>query len=182
MENEKVTIPKKKGKMKWIIIAVILVLFIAIASSGSPEPAVEPIDSSATQTTKSPTQEIKVGSSVSNDQVKISFKSCNSNFKNYSRYADLKSGHKVIEAVFDFENISTVDISLNGFDCYADGVKCESFYSVDNYSSPLFETISAGRKLANVTIYYEVPADSESIELEYESDFWNNEKYIFIVE
>lgn len=190
MENENIQAntqvaepKKKKGKMKWIIIAIAVVLVIAIASSGSSEPTVEPLDDvSDTATTQSATQEIKAGSSVSNDEVKISYKSCNADFKKYSSYADIKSGYKVVQAVFDFENIAQYDISLNGFECYADGVKCESFYSVDDYSSPLFESISVGRKLLDATVYYEVPADAEVIELEYEADYWSGEKYIFIVE
>lgn len=184
---------KKKGKKKWIILAVIAVLFIAVASSGSSEPTVETSPNGSvsetkekeekeTEAAKADTQEIKAGSSVSDDYVKITYKSCNADFRNYSRYADVKSGYKVIQAVFDFENISTTDQSLNSFYCYADGVKCEEFYMVDDYSSPLFETISPGRKLTGATIYFEVPKEVEKIELEYEASFWNSEKYIFIVE
>lgn len=181
---------KKKGKKKWIIIAVIVVLFIAIVGSASSEPTVETPqnDSSVSQSTKddatskAATDEIRAGSTVTNNSVKITYKSCNADFTGYSQYADLKSGNKVIQAVFDFENISTTDIYLEGFDCYADGVKCESFYYVDDYSDPILTSISAGRKLTDATVYFEVPADADFIELEYEADFWNGEKYIFIVE
>lgn len=196
MENENIqaqTPTKKKSKKKWIIIAVVLVLFVAIAASGSSEPTVETPsgDISASQSaetdkkeepTSASTNEIKVGSSVSNNHVKITFKSCNSDFKNYSQYADIKSGHKVIQAIFDFENISSSDIFLEGFECYADGAKCERFYYVDDYSDPIFKSISAGRKLTDATVYYEVPADAETIELEYQANIWNDDKYIFVVE
>lgn len=181
---------KKKGKKKWIVLAVIIVLLVAIISSGSSDPTVEgpSVDSSASQsdkatsTTKSATSEIKVGSTVSDESLKITYKSCNSNFTDYSPYADVASGKKVIQAIFDFENISSSDISLNNIDCYADGVKCENFYSVDDYSSPTLESISSGRKLLDATVYFEVPENAEKIELEYEADFWDNEKYVFIVE
>lgn len=174
---------KKKSKKKLMIIAIIALLIIVIfASSGSSDPTVEPIDSDSTSSSQSATSEIKAGSSVSNDELKISYKSCNPDFKNYSKYADIKSGYKVIEATFDFENISTTDIILEGFECYADGVKCEEFYSVDDYFSPVLESVSAGRKLANCAVYYEVPKNTEIIELEYEADYWSGEKYIFIVE
>lgn len=187
MENEiNVQEKKKKGKKKWIILGVIVVVaLIAIfASSGSEEPTVEtlPGETTTAEASSSATKEIKSGSSVTNDEVKISYKTCNADFKNYSSYADVKNGYKVIEAVFDFENISTTDIILEGFDCYADGVKCEEFYSVDDYSSPTLESVSAGRKLTNAKVYFEVPKDAELIELEYEADYWSGEKYIFIVE
>lgn len=196
MENEK----KKNGKKKWIIIAVVIVLFIAIASSGSSEPTVEtPTDEAGvsesvkatdsskeketeSETTAAATDKIKAGSTVSDNSVKIIYKSCNADFKKYSQYADLKKGNKVVQAVFDFENISETDISLNSFECYADGVKCDSFYYVDDYDDPAFASISAGRKLTDATVYYEVPADAELIELEYEANFWSEDKYIFIIE
>ncbi|MBQ7117026.1 MAG: DUF4352 domain-containing protein [Clostridia bacterium] len=201
MENENiqantpVTEKKKKNKKKWIIIAIVLVLFIAIASSGTSEPTVEtPTDeagvsesvnitdnSKETETTSAATDKIEVGSTVSDNSVKITYKSCNADFKKYSQYADLKKGNKVVQAVFDFENISETDISLNSFECYADGVKCDSFYYVDDYDDPAFASISAGRKLTDAIVYYEVPANAELIELEYEADFWSEEKYIFII-
>lgn len=182
MENEKV---KKKGKMKWIILAlVVLIVAIFIFTPSSSEPTVEELsgDTNSTESSQAATSNIKPGSVVTNDEVKISYKSCNTDFKKYSSYADIKKGYKVIEAVFDFENVSSSDISLNGFECYADGEKCEAFYSVEDYNNPWFESISAGRKLTNAKIYFEVPSNAENIELEYEADFWSSDKYIFIVE
>ncbi len=190
MENTNSQTPeKKKGKKKWIIIAVIIVLIITIVGSGSSEPTVDTpsTDNSVSQstkeneTTKSATDEIKSGSTVSNNSVKISYKSCNTDFTDYSPYADVKNGYRIIEAVFDFENISNSDIFVDGFECYADGAKCESFFYVDDYTFP-YESISSGRKLTDVAVYYQVPTDAERIELEYEADFWDDEKYVFIVE
>ena len=201
MENEKNSVQqeavvpaKKKSKKKWIVIAVVaVVLILALGSSGSDssnDPVVNSgadVSNSETvsdseETTKPSTSEIKVGSSVTEDGVTIIYKSCDSDFKNYSQYADIKDGYKVIQAVFDFENNSDTDTSLNGFECYADGVKCEEFYSVDDYSSPILESVSAGRKLLDAKVYYEVPANAETIELEYQYDYWNGDKFIFIVE
>lgn len=199
MENEKTTenvsvneTKKKKGKKKWIIIAVVLVIVVALfASSGEDNgPTVDNSGSSTVQsdagadeeTTADETKEIKAGSTVTDDYFSITYKKCNSDFKNYSQYADVKKDYKIVQAVFDFENVSETDQSVNGFTCYADGVKCDSFYSVDDYSDPWMETISAGRKLLDATVYYEVPEDAELIELEYEADFWGDEKYIFVIE
>lgn len=181
---------KKKGKKKWIIIAVILVvLFIAIGSSGESEtPTVSESDQNSTSqtadtsATEQALDKIKVGSTVSDKTLKVTYKSCNADFRNYSQYAELKDGHKVIQAVFDFENISATDTSLNGIECYADGVKCEEFFYVDDYSSPILESVSAGRKLNDATVYFEVPQNAQVIELEYEYDFWDGDKYIFVVE
>ena len=181
---------KKKGKKKWIIIlAVLAVVFIAIGSSGSEqtptvsESSSDNVSQSAdTSASEQAVDKIKVGATVSDKTLKITYKSCNADFKNYSQYAELKDGHKVIQAIFDFENISATDTSLNGFECYADGAKCDEFYSVDDYSSPLLESVSAGRKLNDAVVYFEVPQNAQSIELEYEYDFWGGDKNIFIVE
>lgn len=194
MENSTNQTPeKKKGKKKWIVIAVIVLLIAIVASTGSDEPAVttnQNVDSSdvseatdkADNVEKTVTDKIKAGTTLSNKQLKINYKSCDADFQDYSYYAEIKDGYKVVKAVFDFENISSTDVILEGFDCYADGVKCESFYFVDDYSNPILTSISAGRKLNDATVYYEVPADAESIELEYEANMWTGEKYIFIVE
>lgn len=179
---------KKKSKKKWIIIAVVIVLLVVVlGSSGEGDTSGTTIEQLGQSTSDSNTpasasnNAINVGNAVSDKQLKIYYKSCNTDFQDYSEYADVRDGYKIIQAVFDFENISSNDVSLNGIDCYADGVKCESFFSVDDYSSPTLETISAGRKLINATVYFEVPEESKEIELEYEPDFWDDEKYIFIV-
>lgn len=183
---------KKKGKKKWIIIAAVAVLVIIIfAFSGNDKPKVEtPSDQSndssqssdadSNGTTQDDTQQIKVGSSVTDDELKITFKSCNADFKKYHKYADIKKGCKVIQATFTFENISSSDVLLDNFECYADGDKCEEFYSVDDYSSPTLETVSPNRKLTSI-VYYQVPKDAKEIEIEYERNSWTSEKYIFVV-
>lgn len=189
---------KKKSKKKWIIIAVIaVVLIIAIGSAGGDTgndgPVVNSISDSGNsdtpsqttpeETTAQPaTSEIKAGSEITNNEFKISYKSCNADFKNYSKYATLADGYKVVEAVFDFENITDSDQSVGHFECYADGVKCDTFYSVDDYSNPDYESISAGRKLTDSKLYFTVPKDAEVIELEYEYNMWNEDKYIFVIE
>ncbi len=184
---------KKKKKKLWIILAVVAVLIIAvIGSSGSSEPTVDTPDGQNTSShsdsskstgdeTQDATKQIKVGSSVTDDELKITFTESDANFTDYSKYASVTKGCKVIRVAFTFENISSTDEFLNGFECYADGEKCENFYSVDDYSSPTLESVSPGRKFSAV-VYYEVPKDAKEIELEYESDSWSSEKYIFIVE
>lgn len=186
---------KKKSKKKWIIIAVVAVLIIAaLGSSGESDisgTTIENLSQSAsdnntssdaqTATSANQSNVINVGNAVSDRQLKISYKSCDTDFQDYSEYADVRDGYKIIQAVFDFENISDSDVFVSGFECYADGVKCEEFFSVDNYVSP-YESLSSGRKLTDIAIYYEVPVDAERIEIEYETNFWTEDKFIFIVD
>lgn len=180
--------PKKKKKKVWIIVLIVAILAIAIfASSGDSEPTVETpyaSDSSSSQTdeTKDATKEIKIGSSVTDDDLKITFKSCDTNYTKYSKYTSVTKGCKVVRAAFTFENISDIDQSLNSIYCYADGEKCEDLYfGVEDSNPPTLESVSSGRKFAAV-VYFEVPKDAKKIEFEYESDFWSSEKYIFVAE
>lgn len=181
--------PKKKKKKWWIILVVVAILLIAIFSGSSDDskPKVDTPDSSNSssqtdETTKDATKEIKVGSSVTDDDLKITFKSCDTNYTKYNKYATVTKGCKVVRAQFTFENISDTDKILDGFECYADGEKCEYFYfGGDDSNSPTLESVSPGRKFSAV-IYYEVPKDTKKIEFEYESDFWSSDKYIFVVE
>lgn len=193
MENTNTQAPdKKKSKKKWIIIAIVAVLVVAVlGSSGdtptntsSPEQTISENASHSSDTTTVATEQsnsIKVGSDVSTKQIKIIYKSCNTDFVDYSAYADIKDGHKIIEAVFDFENISNTDVYISGFECYADGSKCDDFFYVDDYTSP-YNSISPSRKLTDVAVYYQVPENAEKIEIEYEANVWSGEKFIFTVE
>lgn len=184
---------KKKRKKRLIILAVLVVLVIgviAIAGSGDEDNGkkVEAISSSqsadGTAEEAQPDSEIPAviepGTAVTVDNLKISYVSCDADFKKYHEYADVDGGNKVIRAEFTFENLSERDISLDGFECYADNNKCEEFYAVDDYASPTLESVSPGRSFKAV-VYYEVPKNAASIELETELDFWSSDKLIFSV-
>lgn len=180
--------PKKKKKKVWIVLVAVAVLLIVVfASSGDSEPKVETPSgqgsdsSSVSDESQKDTDHIKVGSTVTDSEVKITYSSCDDNFTKYSKYADVASGCKIIRAAFTFENVYSSDVWLGSFECYADGEKCEEFYSPDDYSSTSLETISPGRKFSAV-IYYQVPKDAKEVELEYEPDSWTGvDKYVFVV-
>ncbi len=48
-----------------------------------------PGETTTGEASQSDTKEIKVGSSVTNDEVKISYKTCNTDLKKYPSYADI---------------------------------------------------------------------------------------------
>ena len=140
-------------------------------SSTSPQNSSE---STSTETTCS------VGQTIQNKDLKITFLSLDDNFAGYSKYADVKSGYKIIKATFEFENISNTDqlASSYDFNCYADGYDCESFYSVDD--SDFSSSLSSGKKSIG-SVYFQVPANANSINLEYETNMWTGSKLEFIV-
>ena len=183
--------PLFKKPIFWILIVLVVIIIVAIASSGdsSDTTTVESISSSETAQTNAsesdtykPAGDEKIlpGNVVTTDELKISYISCNTNYTDYSEFSEPEKGNKVVRAEFTFENISSSDISLDSFECYADGKKCEEFYGADDYASPTLESISSGRTFSSV-IYFEVPESASEIELEYESDFWSNDKIVFVV-
>lgn len=124
----------------------------------------------------------KVGESFENKHIKVTFVSSNLNYTDISKYATLKDGYKVVEFEFAFKNVGDEDelASLYDFNCYADDVSMEQFYSVadDNYEV-LSATMSAG-KSASGKLYCEVPKNAENITIEYDASWLDNNNIEFI--
>ena len=176
-------------KKTFLIIALILLMVIGLFSltgcasfeegvrEGLKESSNESIETSSNTT--SGNTKINVGGEFSTKDTKITFVSAN-DYSSYNSYSAPKAGNKIIRAEFSFENISKSDIYLNPLDCYADGEKCEAYYSADDYKNPTLESLSAGKKVKAI-VYYEVPTNAENIVLEYDTSVWTNSKVEFIV-
>lgn len=82
----------------------------------------------------------------------------------------------VIEVTFTNNAKTDRYVSSIDFQCYADDSICDEKYGLDS-DSFIGTSLSSGRKTSG-RIYYEVPEDAQSIELEYETDFWTDHKEI----
>lgn len=192
---------KKKKKKRLIIFGVIaaIIVVIIIASSGGSSSddknKVESVngasqtqsvnsksdDGKSNDSTASDNQKITAGHAITIDnELKISYLKCDTNFKKYSKYATVGKGKKVISATFKIENVSDTDQYIDIINCYADDKKCDSFYSVEDYDNPFLDSISAGRSIEG-TVYFEVPSNAKDIELEFENNVWTNDKVVFVV-
>lgn len=192
---------KKKKKKRLIIfgvIAAIIVVIIIASSGGSSSDDKNKVESvnGASQTqsvngksddgksddsTASDNQKITAGHAITIDnELKISYLKCDTNFKKYSKYATVGKGKKVISATFKIENVSDTDQYIDTINCYADDKKCDSFYSVEDYDDPFLDSISAGRSIEG-TVYFEVPSNAKDVELEFENNVWTNDKVVFVV-
>ena len=122
-----------------------------------------------------------IGDKFENDTLAITFLSKDLNFTDYNKYATIKDGYKIIRADFEIENIGSSNkyVSSSYFSCYADGYDCDSFWSVENGS--FSTTLSSGKKI-KASVYFQVPVDSKSISLEYETNSYNDELAEFILE
>lgn len=178
---------KKKKLIIFVVLAIVVVGVVAMATSGGDDSSstantttAKVSDTSDTSQAEAVDEKIKAGTVVNDGDMEITYVSCNANYTDYNEYCAPEKGNKIVRAEFSFKNNGTSDHSLNFFECYADGQKCDEYYSADDYSSPALESISAGRTLKGI-VYFEVPASAEEIELEYETNFWSSKKMIFVI-
>lgn len=172
----------KKFSSVFGIIAVILIFSLFAIGSGSDKASVS--SDSASDNSKTTTQKaeepvkVKVGETLTTNTLKITYKS--SADDKGAEYFPAASGNKIIKLTFEIENISSTDqiISVYDFKCYSDDVASSAYYYGDNGLSTT--TLSSGRK-ATGNVYFEVPQNANSIDVEYETNYWSGNKAIFVV-
>jgi hypothetical protein len=119
-----------------------------------------------------------VGDVVETEDFIIQYLSCE-DYVSDNMFIEPKDGYKFIQLAFDFENISNSDqtVTTFGFEAYADGYSTEQSY----IDTDLSATLSSGKKTKG-TVTFEVPIDASEIQIEYETNFWNDEKITFIAQ
>lgn len=120
-----------------------------------------------------------VGDVVETDNLRITFVSAEQ-YQEENEFLQPKDGYEYWRFEFNFENISDTDqavSSMMDWECYADNQKVDQTWLGDE--SGLDATLSSGRTTQG-SVYFEIPVDAESIELEYSISFWNSDKIIFI--
>ena len=187
---------KKPIFKKWWFWAIIVVLIIAIGTSGNdtdsgntsnnitnPNQNISSNDTNSTTDNK-PKEPAKteyyVGDTIEDGNTKIVFMS-SGDYVEENEFMQPEEGKKYIFLQFAFENISkTTDTSISfySFECYADGYAAEMYYGGND---DLSATLSAGLATTGY-IYFEVPADAEVIEVEYETNVFTEKKIKFIFE
>ncbi len=125
-------------------------------------------------------QSYNIGEMYENGYLDVTCIFALNDFRKYSQYAEIKSQHKVLQAEFEFRNVSTINRSItsNDFKCYADGKECERFYKVDESSFSL--TLSAGKEITKY-IYFQVPTKAKEVKIQYETFSAENGYVEFIV-
>ncbi len=123
---------------------------------------------------------VNVGESLDIDGVKFKFVNCYE-YKDYrNKYDAPKDGYIVYCLELEVENTSSEDLFIidMDFNCFADDEAVDLYaWGDDSLSADL----SPGRK-ASGNVYFEVPRDAQSIEVEYTSYInLNKKKAIFVV-
>ena len=182
MEEKK----KRGGKLKWIII-VIIVLGIISAVGGNSEDKgkAKKVGSVNTADNKQDTageqntnNKFRAGDIVQTDVLKITYIAV-SDYTEYSEYFQPKDGYKYIKADFEIENVGNRDefVGSHKFKCYADGYDMDEKLMKDYWSSA---DLSPGKKTQG-SVYYEVPVNAKDVTLEYETNYFTQDKIIFVV-
>ena len=166
------------------IIALLLVVsilatfaFFAVGSSDDTTTVSDADENTTVATTEEKDLTVNVGEVLTAGNLKITYVS-SGEYKNYSPYFPPKDGYKFIYIDLKAENTGETDafISTFEFNCYADDVAMEAHYEDDDISA----TLSKGRSTTG-KVYFEVPIDAKKIEIEYETNYWEDEKAVFVV-
>lgn len=181
---------KKQGGMGCLgvillVVGILIALFAFIGMMGGSDSKdknpqkVGEAESSVPAEAEEPSNVFQVGDIVETDNFRITYESA-SEYEPDNEFLQAKDGYTYWEFKFKFENISDKDqtvSTLMDWECYADNSKVDqSWIEADN---GLDATLSAGRE-AEGAVYFEVPTDAESIELEYDINFWQSDKIIFV--
>ena len=123
---------------------------------------------------------LKVGDTLDANGLKITLNEAADLNGNHSRYSQPKNGYKYIRVYFIIKNTNSSDRYLSSYDftCYADDAKMEEYIWGDNTLES--GKISNGRNIQGY-VYFEVPKNAQKIEIEYETDWWTDEKACFKV-
>lgn len=182
----------KKPLATILSIALILAFAVFALGSGESEGTAEPKDSKAQEpaasekaaatekTSQNQRQEVRAGETLDVNGLKITFDSAEK-WTSDNMFIQPADGKEFIRLHFSIANDTKSDqyVGAVDFECYADGAKCKMQYSGDDVLS--FDSISSGRKISGY-VYFEVPVNATSIEVEYETSFWTNKKAYFIVQ
>lgn len=165
----------------WLIIIIVIISIGSAVGTSDTEPESERETVDIVDTTASVTEKdnvYKVGEVFNSNGLKIKFIDSGV-WTGYNEYLAPEQGNVIVRYYFEVENTSDGDrsVSTYEFEAYADGKAVEKRYFDDDISL----TLSSGRSGSGY-VYFEVPADTEIVEAEYEFDWWDDGKVIFLTE
>lgn len=188
---------KQGGKLKWIIIAIVVLAIIGSAMGGGSESenvkkadsATENIENSVSsnETEKIPAEEQTVfrkGEMAESDDVQVTMTDIMET--SGSEYNKPSDGNVFVLAEFEIANNTDKDIAVSSmlsFEAYADDYSLN--YSLqalmEKDGNQLDGSIAAGKKMKG-WIGWEVPEDYGTIEIHFTDSVWSNDKLVFVIE
>ncbi len=178
---------KKRSKKLAVILCLSAFAVMALGSGSSGDSSATKVgevsDTEATDTasTESTVVEEKteyhVGDVLKDGDVQIVYVA-SGEYTEENEFMQPAEGNKLVFIKLAFENQGDSDksVSFYSFEGYADGYNVDMHYTTDE---DLSATLSPGRSTDGILIF-EVPADAQEIEVEYETNFITEEKIKFI--
>ena len=125
-------------------------------------------------------EEYKIKETFENGSLDVKFVYINDDFQRHSLYANVKEQYDILEAIFEFQNVSDTEklISSNEFKCFADGKECDKFYSVKDAT---FSIRLLPKKKIEEQVYFQIPTKAEEIKVRYETPLLEKGFIEFIV-
>ncbi len=165
---------KQKGRLRIIIGIIVVLLIISIVSKGGS-------NKTNNSNSKNSDDVVEVGGSFEDNGLKFTVNDAKINYPIKDEYGLYKLDDNYVYLMLDvtFENTGDGDkyVSIYDFDCYADNTSCEQKYVTETTGDFINTNLSSGRSVSFKTLYA-VPTDASSIELEYESNIWTNNKVV----
>ena len=194
--------PKKKNN-KVLIIGIVIAVIILIGLFGNSEETEQSTESKNTnsveevkeieqkqevEVSEAKKEEVKeetkktiyyVGDIYKDRDIKITYLNAYE-FTDFNDFNQPKDGYIVICAEFEVENISDSDqtVMYTDFNGYADGYEVEQSYSPEGTGMDFSLNLSAGRKGKGI-VAFEVPIDSQEIQIEFSPNMFSDDKVIF---
>lgn len=190
---------KKQGGIgKWIVIGIVVIFLLGSIGGESETDTTnttneevakgEEVSEATTKDTEATTENVSekepvknefvVGDVVETEYLKISFLSAEP-YVSDNEFLQPAEGTEYYRIEFEFENIGDSDQMVGSYDfeCYADGYAVNETWIGDD---GLSATLSPGKKTKGA-VYYEIPVGAKEICLEYETNFWTEDKIIFTI-
>lgn len=168
---------KQSGKMKWIIIVAIVIIFIAAIAGTSNDNEPKKVDSNGntqTSTDNNSQTSFKVGETVELNDIRATLVSVTES--SGSQFAKPADGNTFLLCEFNIENNSNSEItvsSIMSFEAYCDDYSINQSVSglLNTDKTQLDGTVASGKKM-NGVIAYEVPSNWKNLEVSFTPDFW----------
>lgn len=182
---------KQGGKIKWIIIAIVVIGIIgATASGGNKNKPKKVADSNSTETQQNNTKDesketiFRKGETAEMNNIQVTLTDYKESAGGeWNKPAD---GNIFLIAEFEIANNSEKELavsSIMSFDAYADGYSLNYSLSalMEKEGSQLDGTVAAGKKLRG-WIGWEVPQDYHNVEIHFTDNVWSDDKFEFLIE
>lgn len=124
-----------------------------------------------------------LGDVYEDDNMTVMFLDCG-DYTTDNQFLQPENGYKYIFAEFSITNNGNEDISTGAYDfkCYADDTEIsKTSLSSSNDAMTSITTLSPGKNVKG-KIFFEVPTDVSKIEIQYEIDYWDENRIYFIFE